>query len=75
MFEAVKENVEPIEKYAKGTFDDAEIAYFTMHFGASMERIRFYQRSKKNILVVCQTGIGTAKLLSAELQSLLMWIL
>lgn len=70
LFEAVKENVEPIEKYAKGTFDDAEIAYFTMHFGASMERIRFYQRSKKNILVVCQTGIGTAKLLSAELQSL-----
>lgn len=70
LFEAVKENVEPIEEYAKGTFDDAEIAYFTMHFGASMERIRFYQRSKKNILVVCQTGIGTAKLLSAELQSL-----
>lgn len=70
LYVAVKENVEPIEKYAKGTFDDAEIAYFTMHFGASMERIRFYQRSKKSVLVVCQTGNGTAELLSAELQSL-----
>ena len=70
LYVAVKENVEPIEKYANGLFDDAEIAYFTMHFGASMERIRLYQRSKKSVLVVCQTGNGTAALLSAELHSL-----
>lgn len=70
LYIAVKENVEPIEKYANGFFDDAEIAYFTMHFGASMERIRFSQKSKKSVLVVCQTGNGTAALLSAELQSL-----
>lgn len=70
LFITIKENVASIEKYAGGKFDDAEIAYLTLYFGASIERIGFNQRTKKNILVVCQTGNGTAKLLSAQLQSL-----
>lgn len=70
LFEEVKASIKPIEKYAGGTFDDEEIGYFTMHFGASMERINTYHRVKKKLLVVCGEGVGTAKLISAKLQSI-----
>lgn len=70
VFEAVKENAGPIEGFAEGTFDEEEIGYLTMHFGASMERMKNKPKAKKNILVVCGSGIGTAKLLSAKLQSI-----
>lgn len=70
LFDNVKISVEPIEKYAGATFDDEEIGYFSMHFGASIERINTYHKVKKNVLIVCGAGIGTAKLISAKLQSL-----
>lgn len=70
LFEVVKLSIGPIEYFTNETFDDEEIGYFTMHFGASLERMGINQRNKKNILVVCDSGIGTGKLLSAKLQSI-----
>lgn len=70
LFIAVKANIKPVEEYAGGTFDDEEIAYFTMYFAASLERINSYHKKKKNILIVCGAGIGTAQLISAKIQSL-----
>lgn len=70
LFEDVKASIKPIEDYAGGTFDDEEIGYLSMYFGASMERINTYNTDKKNLLIVCGEGIGTAKLISAKIQSL-----
>ena len=46
---------------------DAEVAYLAMHFGAAMERTM--QESKTvSVVVVCPTGVGTARILEAGLK-------
>ncbi|MGH4121475.1 MAG: BglG family transcription antiterminator [Clostridium sp.] len=70
LFQIVAIGLEPIEKYAKKTFSDEEIGYFTLHFAAAMERIKETVQKVNRILVVCSTGIGTAKLLSTKIMQL-----
>lgn len=67
LFESVKIGIKPIETYAKKTFSDEEIGYFTLHFAVAIERIKDELRTVKRVLVVCSTGIGTSKLLSIKL--------
>lgn len=67
LFEIVKIGIKPIEEYAKKTFSDEEIGYFTLHFGAAIERIKDTKQTLKKVLVVCSTGLGTAKLLSTKI--------
>jgi mannitol operon transcriptional antiterminator len=67
LFQVVKIGVGPIEKYAKKTFSDEEIGYFTLHFGAAIERIKDKKQTYKRVLVVCSTGLGTAKILSTKI--------
>ncbi|MGI1690430.1 BglG family transcription antiterminator [Thermoanaerobacter uzonensis] len=69
LFEIVKESLKPLEDYTGKALNDEEIGYFTIHFGAAIERLKVTRATKPNILVVCGTGIGTAKLLSSRLQS------
>ncbi|EGD50476.1 PTS modulated transcriptional regulator, MtlR family [Thermoanaerobacter ethanolicus JW 200] len=68
LFEIVKESLKPLEDYTGKVLNDEEIGYFTIHFGAAIERLKATKAPKPNILVVCGTGIGTAKLLSSRLQ-------
>ncbi|HHW57798.1 MAG TPA: BglG family transcription antiterminator [Clostridia bacterium] len=69
LFEIVKESLKPIEDYTGKLLNEEEVGYFAIHFGAAIERLKVTSASKPNILVVCGTGIGTAKLLSSRLQS------
>lgn len=52
-----------LEKIYKKTVSDSEIGYFAMHFNLALERKNKKVR-KKNIIIVCSSGKGTAKLLS-----------
>ncbi|MEJ8737177.1 BglG family transcription antiterminator [Erysipelotrichaceae bacterium HCN-30851] len=48
---------------------DDEIGYIAVHYAASLERS--YQRKKytpKNVLLVCSSGVGTARLMEARLK-------
>lgn len=48
---------------------DDEIGYIAVHFAASLERT--YQKKKynpKNVLLVCSSGVGTARLMEARLK-------
>ena len=45
----------------------SEIGFLAMHFGASIERRRT-QMHRISVIIVCPTGIGTSRLLSAGLQ-------
>lgn len=67
IFELTKIGIEPIETYAKKTFSEEEIGYFTLHFAAAIERIKDIKQTVKRVLVVCSTGAGTSKLLSIKL--------
>lgn len=49
--------------------NDHEVAYIAMHFGAALEAQRPKNNETSNILLVCASGIGTSKLLEANLLS------
>lgn len=69
LFEIVKRGLRPLEDYAGNRLNDEEVGYFVMHFGAAIERQKASSSGKMDVLVVCGTGIGTAKMLSSRLQS------
>nr|WP_281176773.1 BglG family transcription antiterminator [Fervidicola ferrireducens] len=70
LFEIVKVSLKPLEVYTQKSIPDEEVGYFVLHFGAALERLKSKDIAKPKILVVCGTGIGTAKLLSSRLQSI-----
>ncbi|AFM41456.1 transcriptional antiterminator [Desulfosporosinus acidiphilus SJ4] len=49
--------------------NDDEIGYITMHFLASLERLKNKTR-KINALLVCASGIGTSRMLMAKLKKI-----
>lgn len=69
LFDAIKESVYMVEEFAKSKMSDEEVGYFTLHFGAAMERNE-NDKTRANVLVVCATGIGTSKFVSSKLQSI-----
>jgi transcriptional antiterminator/mannitol/fructose-specific phosphotransferase system IIA component (Ntr-type) len=69
LFYQVKETLKQVEEYVKTIFCDDEIAYFTLHFAAALERLSNQNSEPKKILLVCGTGNGSVHLLSSRLQS------
>lgn len=70
LFEIVRSSMAPVENHVGKQFNDEEIGYFTLHFGAALEKRKTKQEVEKKVLVVCSTGVGTARLLSSRLQQL-----
>ncbi|WP_245754851.1 BglG family transcription antiterminator [Pelosinus propionicus] len=70
LFQIVKNSMASVEGYIGKSFNDEEIGYFTLHFGAALEKLKDKNEMEKKILVVCSTGLGTARLLSSRLQQL-----
>ncbi|GGA39002.1 BglG family transcription antiterminator [Paenibacillus physcomitrellae] len=64
LFQTVKEAVSDLDS-ALGVPDE-EIGFLVMHFGASIERLKRLQQDVRAILV-CSSGIGSAKLLATRL--------
>lgn len=68
LYNIVRENSYIIEDYTGKTVTDEEVGYLTMHFGASLERMEQNALYRVNTIIVCNTGIGTAKMLSSKLE-------
>lgn len=58
-----------LENYIKHVIDDQEISYITLHFGAALENARAITRDKPKVVIVCGTGIGTAKMVASRIAS------
>lgn len=56
-----------LKKHYHKEITEDEVGYFALHFNLALERRRS-QITKKNILVVCSTGRGSAKLLSYRIK-------
>lgn len=69
VFDIVKENITSLEEYIKHDFDPDEISFIVMYIVAVMEKNKSRDMEVKAI-IVCNTGRGTAQLISAKLQSL-----
>lgn len=64
LFVATKK--EANQAFAPIVLPDEEIGFLTLHFGAILTRQN--QRSSLSALVVCSSGIGSAKMLSSRIQ-------
>lgn len=49
--------------------NEHEVSYITMHFGSSIEIQNISNPTNVNVLLICASGIGTSKLLYAQLVS------
>ncbi|HBF77525.1 MAG TPA: PTS sugar transporter, partial [Clostridiaceae bacterium] len=57
-----------IESYIHKEVDMNETAYIALHIEAALERMEGNKSVKKRVLVVCATGMGSAKILYNRLQ-------
>ncbi|SHH74673.1 Transcriptional antiterminator [Caloranaerobacter azorensis DSM 13643] len=68
VFDTTKKIVKDIEKKYDISFNEDEIGYIAMHFGSALHLQSKFKGRKFNVLVVCGSGVGTAKLLEAQLK-------
>lgn len=70
VFNAVKQSVENIERLANAKLPEDEIGYICTHFASIIERESHTEKIRPNVLIVCDSGVGTCNLLSARLTSM-----
>ena len=70
VFTLVEESLIFLEKDLNAEISKEEIGYITLHFMASLERIKNLNKIKPRVLVVCATGAGTSKFVSIKLKSI-----
>lgn len=70
VFTFVQEGLIFLKRDLNVEIDKEEIGYITLHFMASLERIKNYNKIKPRVLVVCATGVGTSKFVSIKLKSI-----
>ncbi|PGL73214.1 BglG family transcription antiterminator [Bacillus sp. AFS055030] len=58
-----------IEDYLAIQVEENEIAYIAMHIGVALEKMKTRQKRPKRVIVVCASGVGSAKLLYYRLQN------
>ncbi|WP_026565246.1 BglG family transcription antiterminator [Bacillus sp. UNC41MFS5] len=58
-----------IEEYLEREVGEHEIAYIALHIGVALERMKTRQRKAKRVLVVCASGVGSARLLFYRLRN------
>ena len=69
LFLIVSENVSAIKQYTGKDINESEIGYFTIHFGAALERIKSFNTYLPNVLIVCSTGIGTSQMILSTIKN------
>lgn len=70
VYDIVKRNIHIIEEAYDISFTEDEIAYMTVHFVSSIERISTQKSSYIKVVLLCGSGIGTSQLLKSKLGNL-----
>lgn len=68
VFDTTKKIIKNIKVKYDISFTEDEIGYIAMHFGSALHLQSKFKGRKFNVLVVCGSGVGTAKLLEAQLK-------
>ncbi|KJE28046.1 PTS system, Lactose/Cellobiose specific IIB subunit [Geobacillus kaustophilus] len=71
LFILTKKVVHHLESVVGQTVSDDEIAYIAMHFGGWLDREGVSVLVRKKVLIVCESGIGTSRMLQKQLGELL----
>ncbi len=59
-----------LEEYLHCPMNDHEVSFITLHFGAALHRINLRTSNKARILLVCGTGLGSAQMITAQIEKL-----
>lgn len=70
IFRLTKKVSRHLEKATGKPVNDGELILITMHFGGWMEKMGVQPADRKNALLVCNTGVGTSRLLQNQLEGL-----
>ncbi|MED0685379.1 BglG family transcription antiterminator [Anoxybacillus ayderensis] len=71
IFTLTKKVAHHIEHVVGQSVNDDEIAYIAMHFGGWLDREGVSVPKRKKALVVCESGIGTSRILQRQIEDLL----
>ncbi|WP_209435693.1 BglG family transcription antiterminator [Gilliamella intestini] len=66
LFELVKNYLSQLPELKKFTIHDDEWGYLTLHFLASIQKLKNEQKAK--VLIICATGLGSAQLLKNRVE-------
>lgn len=66
--ELARKSVEPLEEELGEKLPDAEIAYIAMHLGAALTEHHAVTPQRLRVIVACQTGMGTSRMLASGLK-------
>lgn len=71
IFRITKKVAKHLEDAVGKPINDRELILITVHFGGWLEKMGVKAADRKTALVVCNTGIGTSRLLQNQLEGLL----
>ncbi|MFD3155380.1 BglG family transcription antiterminator [Haloimpatiens sp. FM7330] len=57
-----------LSEYIGKNINDQEISYIALHFEAAIENIQSHKNLVPRVIIVCSTGIGTAKMLAVQIK-------
>lgn len=70
IYSYTKQACKNIEDKYNIKFNDDELSYICMHFGAVVEKSREIKNIKKRVVIVCSSGVGTSKLLANKITNM-----
>lgn len=71
IFTLTKKVVHHVENVVGQSVSDDEIAYIAMHFGGWLDREGVSVPTRKKALIVCESGVGTSRILQKQIEELL----
>ncbi|MFC4025161.1 BglG family transcription antiterminator [Oceanobacillus longus] len=70
LFHFVERSLAPLSLWTGKVISEAEIGYFTIHFGGFLERDKKLKSEKINGLIVCSNGLSSSIMLEAQLKDM-----
>lgn len=70
IFELTRSCIHPVEEEYHILLTDAEVGYLALYFQTALEKIRPAESSRKRVVIACEAGLGTAKLLQLRLNEM-----
>ncbi|MBP1558403.1 MAG: BglG family transcription antiterminator [Oscillospiraceae bacterium] len=59
-----------LEEYLRCPMNDHEVSFIALHFGAALHRVNLRTTNKARVLLVCGTGLGSAQMITAQIEKL-----
>lgn len=68
MYNTVHKAVRVLELFCRQKLSEEEVAYLTLHFSASEEKLAQYNPGKYRVVIICGHGVATGELLAENLK-------